>query len=304
MRPGRQRGNDLRRHAVMTEGLDMGRVGARLFGFAAVLWLAAGGFAQPAGQQAKPAETKVAAPPPVPVVGFRLDALPAGVDDAQVQQFEQQYGRQVRLLYRTELHFLRSVCQPTKEQYDKIAADGETVLKAAVRQYAEVMFGRMPAQSDARAPIASALAKLARQTLPPDQAARYQKELDERAAARKRVMLRTLLNAVDRVLFLSDEQRVQLGEILEANWHSTWNHSQWLMYAGQYFPSMPDAKILPILTETQKTVWRGIPKGNIGFSFDLDSIPGIDIGDEIGADGPGPAGGAVPRGIPKSGAKK
>jgi hypothetical protein len=71
---------------------------------------------------------------------------------------------------------------------------------------------------------------------------------------------------------------------------------------------MPDAKILPILSETQQTIWRGIPKGNVGFGFDLGAVQWIAVGDGAWGDVPVPA---VPKpaagklkAIPKAGAKK
>ena len=71
-----------------------------------------------------------------------------------VQQFEQQFGPQFRLLYKMELRFMRTVCQPTKQQYEKIAADGEPALKATMAKFAKTW--RRPGtdeQSDPRTPI-------------------------------------------------------------------------------------------------------------------------------------------------------
>src|SRR6059058_5140477 len=60
-------------------------------------------------------------------------------DDSVVLQFEQQWGRQLRQVYRTEIHFMRSVCQPTKSQYEKITAGGPTALKALSKKLAANM---------------------------------------------------------------------------------------------------------------------------------------------------------------------
>src|SRR5207245_1580194 len=110
-----------------------------------------------------------------------------------------------------------------------------------------------------RTPIADAVAKLVRTTLSPEQAARYQEELGKRPAARKRAAVLNLVVHVDKVLVLTPEQRDKLGKILEKKWHDSWNSTQMLMYGDRFFPPMPDAEILPILTDAQKTVWRGIP---------------------------------------------
>src|SRR5438132_848754 len=136
-----------------------------------------------------------------------------GQEDAVVQQFEQQFAGQFRQLYKTELHFMRLVSQPTKQQYEKISADGETALKATIRNFALQMNGlRQPRasageQSDPRPLIADALAKSARTILSREQAARYQKELHQRTAARKRVVVLNLVAKFDKVLVLTAEQR-------------------------------------------------------------------------------------------------
>jgi hypothetical protein len=205
---------------------------------------------------------------------------------AVVQQFEQQFAGQFRQLYRTELHFMRVVCQPTKQQYDKIAADAEPALKATIKKLAVNMRGKMAVEeSDPRAPIVDALAKSVRTTLSPEQAARYQKELDQRAAARKQVALLNLVAKVDKVLVLTTEQRDQLAKVLENKWPKSWNQPemlQVLMWNDQYFPQkMPDTEILLILTENQKTVWRGIPKVDVRFGFHLGIVQGIEVGDEV-----------------------
>ena len=70
----------------------------------------------------------------------------------ELQQFEQQFGAQFRQLHRTELHFMRLVCQPTKQQYEKIAADGETTLQATIKQFAASMRGVVSGDPDPRTP--------------------------------------------------------------------------------------------------------------------------------------------------------
>jgi hypothetical protein len=265
----------------------MRRIAHLLVGAAGVIWLSTCGFVEPSGQafaqEAVPKLIQEAVRMFAPAAGRMMMAQ----EDALVQQFEQQFGVQFRQLYRTELHFMRFVCQPTKQQYEKIAAEGETALKATVKKFAvnwrDLQQGRPSAfeQSDPRAAIADALAKLVRATLSPEQAARYQKELDLRAEARKRVVLLNLVAKVDKVLVLTTEQRDKLREILEDNWKDSWNQTQMLMYGGQHFPSMPDLEIRLILTATQKNVWSDIPKGDIRFGFHLGFVQGIEIEEEV-----------------------
>jgi hypothetical protein len=276
----------------------MRRVAKPLIGAVTALGLATYGFDGTSGQEIK---AKPAAPFTI------LKAAPAmDPNEAFVQQVEQSYGPQIRQVCRTELHFMRLVTQPTKPQFEKVAADGEASLKTIIREIALAMRGNPSNVSDPRTLIADAIAKSVRTTLSPDQAARYQKELDDRAAARKRTALLNLVGMVDNVLFLTTEQRDRLGEILASNWDDSWNHAQWLTISGQYFPSMPDAKILPILSAAQQNVWRGIQKGNVRFGFSLGFVQGIHIEDEVWDDDrlpedPERAGGKA---VPKAGGKK
>ena len=219
-----------------------------------------------------------AAPQKAPQAPVKAPAL-RQQDDVMLQQFEQQWGAQFRQLYKTELHFMRSVCQPTKQQYDKIAADGEPALKATISKFAATWRRPVAAdeQPDPRTLIAEALVKSAGAILSPEQAARYRTELDQRTAARKRIAVLNLVCKLDQLLILTAEQRGKLGEILENNWNDAWNQPQWLTMGNQYFPSMPDDKILPVLTESQKTVWRDTPKGNIHFGFQLGMVQVMEV---------------------------
>jgi hypothetical protein len=213
-----------------------------------------------------------------------LFAAPAAPppEDPQIQGFKQEYGPRFRRLYKSELHFVRVVCQPTKPQFDKIAADGEPALQATIRKFAATW--RRPVAndpSDLRTLIVEALARSVRSTLSPEQRGRYQKELDDRCAARKQVMVLNLVGRIDSILLLSAEQRVKLGEILQNNWNDSWNHEQWLSMGNRYFPPMPDDKILPLLTETQKHLWRDTAKGNLHFGFNPGLLPGIELDEEV-----------------------
>ena len=49
---------------------------------------------------------------PANVQGLRVNEVQ--VNEAQLKQFEQQYGRHFQQLFRTEMHFIRMVCKPTK----------------------------------------------------------------------------------------------------------------------------------------------------------------------------------------------
>jgi hypothetical protein len=208
---------------------------------------------------------------------------------AFVVQIEQQYAPRVRQLYKSELHLMRLVCQPTREQFEKIREAVDANSKADIKKYvaavAEQRQGRFVGNAgrvDARHQVASSIAGAVKTVLSPEQVARYEEELKQRDAARRRVILLNLVAAVDRRLVLTEEQRDKLSDILDRNWAESWDQLQLLMQGGQYFPQMPDDKIVPILTETQRNVWRKIPKGNVHFGgTELDWLQGIDMADEV-----------------------
>ncbi len=202
-------------------------------------------------------------------------------DDFFLKQFEQNFGAQFRLLYRTELHFIRTVCQPTRTQFEKLAKEGEPALESTIRVCSQYL--RNPgdeSQGDPRSLLANNLLPVVRKTLSAEQAARYQKEIELRATARRRAVLMTLLSRMDKLLNLTAAQREELRDVLEKRWRDSWNQTQLLMYAGEHFPNMPDADILPHLTEAQRVVWHGVPKGNIRFGFSINIAQGAELDDE------------------------
>src|SRR5438874_13782605 len=106
----------------------MGRVAKLWFRAACAFGLVAFGLVNSAGQEGKgvPKETRKAEAKAEPakaavnaVINLGARAAP---NDQMVQQWEQHYGPQFRQLHRTEMHFLRLAAQPTRQQYETIAA--------------------------------------------------------------------------------------------------------------------------------------------------------------------------------------
>ncbi len=182
---------------------------------------------------------------------------------------EQQFLQQFRQLSKTELNFVRAVCQPNAEQYKMIKAAGDAGLKVAVKKFAEIQKkmqqgvrpGQEPEWPDPRKLMADTLLKSVKQTLSADQAKRYEAELAKRAAARKRAALLNLIARLDKDLVLTADQRGNLTEALNSNWKDAWcQQLEVFMYGDTYMPVLPDAQVLPTLTEKQKQIWNGIPK--------------------------------------------
>lgn len=211
------------------------------------------------------------------------EALPAGGDPFE-QQFRQQFGP----LAKTELNFVRAVCQPNAEQSKKIKAAGDIGLKTAVKKFAEVQkkmqqgmrAGKQPQWPDPRKLMSEVLLKTVKETMSADQAKRYEAELAKRDAARKRAALLNLVAKLDKDLVLTADQRGKLSEALSSNWKDEWcQQLEVFMYGDTYMPLLPDAHVLPVLTEKQKQIWSSIPKqhnqiwGWAGFGF----VQGVDI---------------------------
>src|SRR5438132_2980478 len=100
----------------------MGRVAKLWFRAACAFGLVALGLVSSAGQEGKgvpKGETRKAEAKAAPAKMALNAAVFAAPNDQAVQQWEQAYGPRFRHLHRTEMHFLRLVAQPTRQQYEK-----------------------------------------------------------------------------------------------------------------------------------------------------------------------------------------
>ncbi len=205
------------------------------------------------------------------------DAVAAAGDPFE-QQFRQQFGP----LAKTELNFVRAVCQPNAEQSKKIKAASDVGMKTTVKKFAEVQkkmqqgmrAGEQPQWPDPRKLMSEVLLKTVKETMSADQVKRYEAELAKREAARKRAALLNLVAKLDKDLVLTEAQRGKLTEALNSNWKDAWcQQLEVFMYGDSYMPVLPDAQVLPVLTEKQTQIWNGIPKqhnqiwGWAGFGF-------------------------------------
>jgi hypothetical protein len=214
------------------------------------------------------------------------------LDNNALKQFEAQYGRHFDQMIRTELHFVRIVCQPTRQQYDAMATDGKLIRTKAINKFAMLKQGRNRGvrssnDSDTRKPISEGLLASANRHLSADQVAAYQRELAARKDAAKEVAILITAAKVDRKLVLNGQQRAQVTKVLAENWNPAWGGTQMMRHGGQYFPDVPDPKITPILTATQKKVLRTVnQQSRVFFGFNVGMIQGIVIADEKWDDQP------------------
>ena len=228
--------------------------------------------------EAKPAaRAKVAVKAAVlrPARVLAVPAAPAaGALDAQAAQYVQQF----RPMFRAEYYFIRNTCDLNTDQRKQLARLGESAIKAAARQFVEAQQKMMRGgwrpgteYPDPRKLIEEELTRALSPVLSHDQASRYKAELAKRTASRKQVVIDNLVVKLDSDLVLTSQQRTRLVEALKANWNDAWCQSlEMLMNIDNFFPSVPDQVVTPILTDNQKEVWRRIPRNsNVfwGFSF-------------------------------------
>lgn len=201
-----------------------------------------------------------------------VDAREAQID-AQVQQWIPQFTQQYRPILKTELNFIRQVCDLTPEQRPKIKAAGEASLKEAVLKLAEFQGGRMRGvfragdqQPDPQRSIRQSIAKVLQETLTAAQMEKYKAEAAQRTSLRKRAVIRYVVARLDGTLCLTAEQRDKISQSIAEGWQDKWE--QWLMlsvYGDQYFPIVPDQHVATHLDADQKSVWSGLQKVDFGY---------------------------------------
>tara|TARA_R110002072_G_scaffold302999_1_gene491010 strand:+ start:36989 stop:38071 length:1083 start_codon:yes stop_codon:yes gene_type:complete len=218
--------------------------------------------------------------------GRAAPQVQAKLDQNALKQFEVQYGRHFDQIVKTELHFIRVVCQPTRQQYDALAADGKLIRTKVLNKFATIQQDmnrgiQSSSDNDTRKPVSEDLLKSAKRHLTVDQVAKYESELASRDEARKTFSVQATTARLDRKLVLNAEQRAQIARVLNENWKESWGSMQMIMYGGDSFPNVPDSKILPLLTETQKKVWRTVNQQNrVFWGFNVGMDQGIIIADE------------------------
>ena len=82
--------------------------------------------------------------------------------------------------------------------------------------------------------------------------------------------VRYLVDAIDRDLFLSDQQRLQLTESLSSHWDQSWSTTlEYRLYGNQFYPTGFDPYVTPFLDANQKKAWQGHQSMAIGGFFGM-----------------------------------
>jgi hypothetical protein len=203
---------------------------------------------------------------PVAVAKKAIRAQQAN-EDAQTNMLVAQFTPQFRHVLGAEFQIVRVVCGPTPDQSKKIARHAEKSFKSAVKKYAEAM--RRPMNVDQRQAfdphklIQESLLQAILTQLTTEQATRYHEELARHASFRKDIAVRNLVVKLDRELVLDHDQREKLADSLALHWSDVWGQSpNAFVYDYAFMPNIPDKVVAPLLNETQKKIWRGVPKNN------------------------------------------
>ena len=158
-------------------------------------------------------------------------------------------------MVRAEYYFIRNVCDPTKEQRKQIAREGERALQDAAQEFAEaqqkMMRGRLTAGDAAARPrselIEEVLAKPSPSHPDPDQAARYQAEVERRAAepqAGRRST--TWWPSSTRTWSSTPSSARRSASRCPSHWNDAWCQSlQMLLNSDHFFPNIPDSSSSP-----------------------------------------------------------
>lgn len=214
-----------------------------------------------------PAEPEPAPAAAAPVAAEAvIEALPAmmqlnpGGGEAMVQQFKRQYQG----LLKAELHLVRSVCQPTDEQWQRITDELDQTLKTKLEQFqndqkkiARQQRGGQMAVGDPLQFSRTWVHKAVKAHLTSEQAAQFQEQVDKRAADRRDAALHNVVARLDQDLVLSTAQRDQITAKLRENWKDQWcpSPSQFIQME-QWFPNIPDPYIVDFLDPAQKEIWK------------------------------------------------
>jgi|GEM_PF-5424090 len=202
---------------------------------------------------------------PAPVA---VEVAAAGEEGAVLDPLIAQFTQQFRPVMRSELHFIRKLCEPTPDQRKSLAEQGEKALKAVATKFAKIQHqmntGRWQWGSESpivRQLLEELLLDNLKATFSEDQVTRYRHEINERTNLLKQVAVPNLVATLDQTLVLSTDQREKISDSLMKNWDRSWCLSlEYVQLFDQYFPNIPDTLVVPYLDTIQKNVWSGMQK--------------------------------------------
>jgi hypothetical protein len=189
----------------------------------------------------------------------------------------QQFTNQARPLLRAELIFARNVCHLKRDELRKVNQNAQQMLDEVVTKLVDAQFqprtgvqgkGRAINNLDAQQLLLEGVVAVMKRDLTAEQWSLYEAERQKRDDNRKRMTIRYFIDAIDREIYLSPDQRERLEDSFNSNWESTWglyleNH----LYGNRYYPMTIDTLVTPILSDAQKKVWQGVQKVGAYWGF-------------------------------------
>lgn len=176
-----------------------------------------------------------------------------------------------RSLFVAELGFIRVATGASEEQIRRMARAARNPLRSMVAGYVETQ-GKLRRHEpgvvdfDWNAAVVSLrrdLSAIAREQLSAEQWARLQDQAARRDAYARRLFVRNLVVKLDQALVLTADQLDQIAASMSSHWDAHWGGEEVLFNAG-LFPDIPDAIVVPFLTETQKAAWKTLEKQAVG----------------------------------------
>ncbi len=250
---------------------------------------------EPAEPAAEPAEDKIEAAAGIvaeeaveadaiafPAAGLGM-AFGVRVDANAEEQFRRQFVQQYRPLLVAELHFLRMVCNPTKDKYARLKDSAEPALVAAADALVKFQMhlnqgwnGQLALVTpNVSKTITEHLLPIAREHLSAEQVQRYEAQLAKRAAHRRRAVIANMVVRIDKELLLTADQREKFEKIIAANWEDSWGSDLRLFLMNiPTLPSLPEGEVRDVLNPYQLQIWEGLPRNNTVY-FGVPDVAGI-----------------------------
>jgi hypothetical protein len=245
---------------------------------------AAAKAAAAAGHEKAVQASKPAAPPNQVSLLDALVGAMGGENAAQAQKqreaaaeqnrrnIEAQYRPQFEQMLYAELAFFRRVCKPDANQFLEVAKAAKADIHTALREFAVSMTspravpaGQAQPADQPRAAVQKQLLSLAEAKLGPEKARLYRQECDKLAELRRHSVIMNVVASLDERLVLSPRQRDKLVESLSPKYDSSWEaYCEIYTSNPQYWPSIPDPLIVPLLDERQKGIWQQAMKPSFG----------------------------------------
>ena len=194
-----------------------------------------------------------------------------------------------------ELHFVKKVCDPDDQQFDRIHRAGRLAVAQTSKRYEELQKIRQSASQwpQPQRQIVVALELAIASTMSANVSERYRQEVEARHQAQLDASVGMMVVHIDSELLLTPDQYREISETLRGKWQDSWSRGPRLFMYPQY-AYMPPANLLnPHLTERQRNVWSKRPNSttvNFGWQMELGLQDWFGNGLELPAfDKPGPA---------------